>query len=169
MDGVFLPFVLGFLLRRIRAWPASLPEGGFFGRWALVIGVALLPFSFALAIPPRADQWRKPRPDGRVPRRYGRRGSAIGWLIGFRDERVPVAVACALPGVGMAGAAGGRGIWNQSESVVQWMVLSLYVVGIVNALAVLWDLDLAEHRERGARRLAGSRRRAWARFAPSPS
>ena len=39
----------GFSWRRIRAWPASLPQHGFFGRWALVIGVALLPFSFALA------------------------------------------------------------------------------------------------------------------------
>lgn len=137
MDGVFLPFVLGFLLRRIRAWPASLSEGGFFGRWALIVGLALFPFSFALAIPPGLIKGGSLVLMAAFLAVTAGGVLAIGWLIGFRDERVPVAVACALPGVGIAGAAGGRGIWNQSESVVQWMVLSLYVVGIVNALAVL--------------------------------
>ena len=72
---------------------------------------------------------------------------AIGWLIGFGDERVPVAVACA-PGVGMAGAARRGESGTSRGRVVQWMVLSLYVVGIVNALAVPLGSDLAEHRER---------------------
>lgn len=137
LDGVFLPFVLGFLLRRIRAWPASLGDGGFIGRCALVIGVALLPFSVALAIPPGLIGGGSLALMAAFLAVTAGGVLSIGWLLGFRDERVPVAVACALPGVGMAGAAGGRGIWNQSESVVQWMVLSLYVVGIVNALTVL--------------------------------
>lgn len=137
LDGVFLPFVLGFLLRRIRAWPATLGDGGFIGRWVLVIGLALLPFSFALAIPPGLIKGGSLVVAALFLAATAGGVLSIGWLLGFRDERVPVAVACALPGVGIAGAAGGRVIWNQSESVVQWMVLWFYVVGIVNALAVL--------------------------------
>ncbi len=136
LDGVFLPFVLGFLLRRIRAWPALLGDGGFIGRWALVVGLALLPFSFALAIPSGLIKGGSLVIAAAFLAAAAGGILAIGRLLGFRDERVPVAVACALPGVGIAGAAGGRVIWNQSESVVQWMVLWFYVVGIVNALAV---------------------------------